>query len=381
MATVVNYHILKNAIVLNFNGRVINVDRDSELGTNVLDKIRKNELSSIPELVTYEAKLKRLANEVFVIEDGMIYSYGEPVPNYIADRILEFMNDNLPFMYLINFWNNLKSNPSKNSRNQLFAFLEKNNFPITADGHFIAYKKVKDDYFDDHSGSMDNSPGKIVKMNREDVVDDPNQSCSAGLHIAPYDYAKTYKPDGKLIELKVNPRDVVSVPTSYEHQKARVCEYYVVCDAGNAGINEPIVTGEKYVVPKETIKPESKFDTMNPAVQEQVKPDETNLLDKSEIEDVEKAVKSKEPIVIKIVTLGNYKYNIMTLTAKEYLVITKKSHLMPRKKSKWAKSFTDMWGDDISKIDRIYNSVTGYYEYIITLVNDSMFYSTFAGMK
>jgi hypothetical protein len=73
-------------------------------------------------------------------------------------------------------------NPSYRAVNELYGFLEKNRLPITPDGHFLAYKKVRDDYKDIHSGTMDNSVGKIVEMERNQVNDDKNQTCSSGLH-------------------------------------------------------------------------------------------------------------------------------------------------------------------------------------------------------
>jgi hypothetical protein len=54
---------------------------------------------------------------------------------------------------------------------ELYGFLEKGNLPITNDGHFLAYKKVRKDYKDCHSGTMDNSIGQVVEMERNQVDD------------------------------------------------------------------------------------------------------------------------------------------------------------------------------------------------------------------
>jgi hypothetical protein len=73
----------------------------------------------------------------------------------------------------------------------------------------------------------------IIKMARNKVQDDPSVTCSYGLHVAALGYAvydQAKLGDGRVVVVKVNPRDVVSVPTDYNNQKMRVCEYTVVED-------------------------------------------------------------------------------------------------------------------------------------------------------
>ncbi len=391
----INYHILTDTIVINFDGKVVQVNRNDDLGAKVLAKIKTGNLDDIPTMIDIAEKLKEMSHELFVIDEGALYSYGELVPAYISKRVFEFMEEELPFEYLINFWNNLKDNPSNNSKRQLFEFLEANHFALTPDGHFIAYKKVKSNFMDDYTGEIDNSVGEIVEMERDGVVDDPNQSCSAGLHIAPYSYAKTYKFGGKLIELKVNPRDVVSVPHNYAHQKARVCKYLVVGvgDEKDGGIKDTVVSGEKFEAPVDVVKPDinDSVGFIDPDAEaatlskEQIMTIESNVgfidpvaegatLEPAEIEEVEIEVKDEPTAVIKIVKLGNFKYQVVPMTFTDYTRIV--SVLKPRKKSRWAKAFVDTWKKDIVKIERCFNDICDNYEYVITLKNGSIFYST-----
>jgi hypothetical protein len=51
--------------------------------------------------------------------------------------------------------------------------------------------------------------------------------CHTGLHAGTWDYATTFSGDTLLL-VKVNPRDVVSVPTDCNWQKIRTCRYTVV---------------------------------------------------------------------------------------------------------------------------------------------------------
>ena len=61
-------------------------------------------------------------------------------------------------------------------------------------------------------------------MDRKDVNDDPNQTCSAGLHVCSQAYGMY---GSRLLLVSVNPADVVSVPIEYKNAKMRVCKYYV----------------------------------------------------------------------------------------------------------------------------------------------------------
>ena len=88
-------------------------------------------------------------------------------------------------------------------------------------------------YMDKYSGTFDNSVGQSVTMQRRKVDDNCNHGCSDGLHVGALDYVEGYRNEGnedKVVIVKVNPQDVVSVPTDSECQKVRCCSYEVVAD-------------------------------------------------------------------------------------------------------------------------------------------------------
>jgi hypothetical protein len=122
---------------------------------------------------------------------------------------------------------NLVENPSKDSREELYGFLEACSLPITDDGHFLAYKRVGDKYMDCYSGLMDNSVGKVVEMPRGQVNADRHETCSSGLHVCSREYLSGFS-GSHIMVCKINPRDVVSVPVDYKNAKMRVCRYEVI---------------------------------------------------------------------------------------------------------------------------------------------------------
>lgn len=124
------------------------------------------------------------------------------------------------------FITNIASNPNPETLDNLFSFIKRKELLLTLDGHFLAYKGVRLDYLDQHSGQFDNSIGKTVEMPRENVTLNRNISCSSGLHVGTFGYASTFS--SKTMLVKVNPKDVVSVPFDYNGSKMRVCKYEVV---------------------------------------------------------------------------------------------------------------------------------------------------------
>lgn len=147
---------------------------------------------------------------------------------------------------LVAFMENLMQNPSYRAVNELYSFLEQNNLPITPDGHFLAYKKVRDTFFDIHSNTMDNSPGKIVEMDRNLVDDDQNNTCSKGLHFCSQEYLDHFGDStSRTVILKINPKDVVSIPVDYNNSKGRACRYEVIGElnvAPDVAFTKPVQT-------------------------------------------------------------------------------------------------------------------------------------------
>jgi hypothetical protein len=133
---------------------------------------------------------------------------------------------------MANFMENLFSNPSKRAVDELYGFLEKNSLPITPQGHFLAYKRVRANYTDCHTGTMDNSVGRVVEMERNAVDDDKDRTCSAGLHFCSHSYLGHFSGD-RVVIVKINPRDVVSIPSDYNDSKGRACRYEVIGEVGN----------------------------------------------------------------------------------------------------------------------------------------------------
>lgn len=229
-----NYHIInQNAVVLNFDGKVVNVTRSTFPRFGELMAHLKNKDVEAVKLM-FDEKVN-LPPEEFIKGSGLrlvssllIDADSETLPANLSNKIIELHNDGFDVSNLINFWNNIKENPSRNSREQLYRFLCDNEHPITDDGHFIAYRSVTKNFKDHRTGKFDNSVGNVLEMPRRDVDDNPNSHCSHGFHVAKFGYASTFGSNRVLVAVKVNPRDVVAVPADANGQKMRVCRFEVM---------------------------------------------------------------------------------------------------------------------------------------------------------
>jgi hypothetical protein len=229
----VNWLITDHNITVNYDGQTHIVSRTDALADRLIAAVKAQKLDEIPTLVSAAKRIEIFSKGNFVVQDGEILVNGVPAPPVLGNKIVRFSNEGLPFQPLVKFAENLQKNPSYRAVQELFQFLEKNDHPITENGCFIAYKRVRPDFKDIYTGTFDNSVGKVVEMSRNQVNEDANQTCSNGLHVANWHYAhdiysRSTTPDGVLLEVEVNPADVVSVPTDYNSSKMRVCKYKVL---------------------------------------------------------------------------------------------------------------------------------------------------------
>lgn len=163
------------------------------------------------------------------IEYGNLYYDDHPLSGYLIDRILQFQKERNPELTpLVKFLENLMENPSFRVHDQLFRFLEKGNVAFTPDGCFLAYKYVNENYTSVHDGKTMNKIGEELSMPRYLVNDDPDQTCSTGLHCCSNEYLGGYQTGRRVLVVKVNPRDVVSVPSDYDATKMRCCKYFIL---------------------------------------------------------------------------------------------------------------------------------------------------------
>jgi hypothetical protein len=199
----------------------------------VKEAIKAGDWDTVRNIIDPKKAVINYGNGNVAVQGEKLFWKDKELHGAIAVRMVQMLQEDLPIEPLVLFMENMMQNPSYRAVNELYGFLEKNNLPITPDGCFLAYKKVRADYKDCYSGTMDNSVGKVVSMERNQVNDNANQTCSAGLHFCSHNYLSHFGGE-RVVILKINPRDVVSIPTDYDFSKGRCCSYEVI---GEVGVN------------------------------------------------------------------------------------------------------------------------------------------------
>jgi len=213
------------------------------------------ELANIP--ATVARKFQDLSDRVTT--DGTdIFFDGDPVHNALSQEIIKRLREDAQraadffsgkantdsvrseksWQALVKFLENLQQNPNENSRESLYRFIIQHGLTIDKDGYLIAYKGLEADFGsvnkgygivdgEEVNGTLYNKPGSVIRFPRKDVDSNSAVGCSQGLHAGTHAYASGWN-RGKLVAVRINPRDVVSVPDDSSFSKLRTCQYEVL---------------------------------------------------------------------------------------------------------------------------------------------------------
>jgi len=228
-------HIINGngTISLLIDGEMKPIDTAHPNYEKIKEAIKEQDWESIPKLVNVEESVKEYAGDTNItIENGTVLYKGTPVHNTLTERMLEMMSEGFDITYLVKFLDNLMENPSYRAVNELYGFLEAGNIPITENGTFLTYKKIRSNWTDIYTGKIDNSIGAVVEIPRNQVDEDSTRTCSFGLHVCSYDYLPNFGTSGedRVVICEVNPQDVVAIPQDYNNTKMRVCKYKVIAE-------------------------------------------------------------------------------------------------------------------------------------------------------
>jgi len=233
MALVTAAMVLKDTISLVVDGHTTTIANSHGNYNEIKILAVSGDYDQIDELLDYKKAIETFGKGRVTVEDGMVLFDGVETHNAVSTRIIQMVEEGLTVGPMLKFLENLMQNPSFRSVQQLYGFLEVNDLPITKDGHFLAYRMCREDWTDHRTGQMDNSIGASPNMPRNQVNEDPNQTCSSGLHVCAQGYLGFYGGGGRTLLVKVNPANVVAVPTDYNNAKMRVCEFTVMSEVNN----------------------------------------------------------------------------------------------------------------------------------------------------
>jgi hypothetical protein len=221
------YLIQGDNVVVVIDNKPHTINKTHITYSKVVDAIKAGDWDAVKDAIEPKKVVLNYGRGNVSIQGETLFWKGKELHTSLAVKMIEMLREGFPIEPMVHFMENLYANPSHRAVTELYSFLEKGQLPITPDGHFLAYKKVRADYKDCHSGTMDNSIGQVVEMERHEVDDNKDRTCSSGLHFCSKDYLNHFGGE-RVVIVKINPRDVVSIPSDYNDTKGRACRYEVV---------------------------------------------------------------------------------------------------------------------------------------------------------
>lgn len=216
------------------NGKPFSVSMDHPNIEQIVEAIKNNNQTIIHDLINRSVQLKAAMTvthpRVFIDDEaGVVLFDNVPIVDVLTNRVFEMIQDGFDVCPMVNFIDNLYQNPSKKTIDRIYDWLEAGRMPITEDGHFIAYKRVNYDYTSFYDNKTKHNLLTVVSMPRFACDDRHETVCSTGLHFCSQEYLSNYfSGQGRVLILKVNPADVVSIPIEYGTSKGRACKYFVL---------------------------------------------------------------------------------------------------------------------------------------------------------
>lgn len=229
------FNITNSGITMVMGEHVTTVNKTDSRYSQIRDLLIDGYLDDAMELADIPLTIEKFSEGSITVENNRVMYKGVEVHNTMAERLVNMLAEGTEGVTrFARFFESLMAVPDKRIVEELYPFLQHMNIEINADGSFFAYKAVRSNYTDMHSGQFDNSVGAVPEMPRHMVDDNKEQTCSAGLHFAALGYARMFggsgRGDHRLMKVKVFPADVVSVPVDYNGQKGRACKYEIVED-------------------------------------------------------------------------------------------------------------------------------------------------------
>ena len=230
--TLIGRFVSKEQITLIFSEDTAVIDKSNPKFAEILQLCKDGKYAEAAALATIKDQINQVFDGEVEVRNGQVYYQNEPLHNVMCERILDPLREGLDASCLIKFLANVMKNTSYTAVQELYLFLEANQIPITEDGHFLAWKKIRNNWKDIHSNSVDYSVGSTPTMKRNEVDPDRDQTCSRGLHCAGWSYLPHFgsssEGSDRIVVVKVNPADVIAVPKDYNNAKMRVCKMEVL---------------------------------------------------------------------------------------------------------------------------------------------------------
>lgn len=235
-----NAHIITSeSVVVVVGDKVLTIKKDQNaLFNKIIEAIHAGDYDEVTRLISPSDFMGKVGLK-FDEDSGEVLLNNYPLKTNLAERIRQYWISDAPYEPLLKLCEKSLANEREYMHEELFNFLECNDLPITEDGCFLAYKLANAD------GSpvyQTGSPiryevGKVIE--EEEAKNERNRElCNGpGLYFGNRKYWGSSSWKGKewndsngtrMFLVKIDPRDVTSVPRQYDNSKGKCWRMEVI---------------------------------------------------------------------------------------------------------------------------------------------------------
>ena len=281
-----SFHIVNDKVTAVVDNQMYSCDQTHKNYDKIIAAIKAGDADELPSLfsmaravsdyVSPSGRLKVQDNRVFYREGSGDRAQWFPIHFEMVDHLLELMEFGAPIDAFVNFVERVMKNPSSECIEELFPFMYRGQdiqkyLPILPDGRFIAYKRVRPDWFDFHSGTVRyvslqekypdweqrgmswllSQPGHMIGSPRWCVDSNINRECSTGYHVGRYEYINNFHEDvvdSHILKMACDPSQVVAAKRDGSMKKVRM--HVVECREEIEFETLQLICGERPPTPK-----------------------------------------------------------------------------------------------------------------------------------
>lgn len=226
----VKYVAFSNQLIVICNDVAYTVTDSDSRYPELLEACINNDEKTVAKLLL--PKVLFSSHGIELSADGVCKVHGLQVSSVLTDYIVKVSakpsSEN--YLNLIAFIERLYNFNMLDKLDMIFSFLKHNDIQLIEGGLILGYKYIRKvpnfsgfEYVDAHSRTLPQGIGYEVTIDKVD--DNPDRTCSYGLHVGSFDYIKNTNLDYAIVLVK--PENIVSIPTDYDGMKMRCKSYFI----------------------------------------------------------------------------------------------------------------------------------------------------------
>lgn len=228
------YTITPNSVSLFGGGQTLTA-RDSHPNfKKIVSFIMSGKYQDAEKLFSITEFVKTATSNKITIKNNGVYYLNIQLHNAVCNKILDFVAQGLDVNPWLKFLEKLLENPSKYIYNNLYSFMEQYKLSIDDHGDIYALKAVKYNLKSKWTDLVQYVVGETYSEPRVLLTDDQNDSyCGKGLWFGHEKFVFDYGSENDhVLVVKVNPKDVIAIPSLSSYQKMAACAITPILDLG-----------------------------------------------------------------------------------------------------------------------------------------------------